>query len=194
MRHIKAFGVALATAIVVSAVVSSAAAALEFLASGATGLLLGKLIGGPHTFTTETGIIECEVANASGTISATGTEVQLVSVTNESCKVSGLGLPAVFTRADYLFNANGTVKLDNLVKVNEGSGVCVINFEPQSFGGIVKYDNITGPPMEIDVLAQFSGMAYEAVGALCPKKGKFSDGSYKGNWQFKEDGGEYLVD
>ena len=195
MKHVKIFGMTVMALLAVSAVgVSGASAALLLFLASTTGLLLGHLVGGPHQFVTEEGTVECEVANAHGTVSSTATEIQAAIVTYEKCKVSGLGVSATITPAEYLFNANGTATLDNLVKVNAGSGLCIINIEPQGPLSTIGYDNIAGPPMEILVLANVTGISYEASSVLCPKKGKFNGGTYKGTELVNLDGGEILID
>jgi len=195
MKHLKVFGLAMVAMFVLSAaaVSSASAAELEFLASK-TGLLLGELVGGPHKFATNAGTVECELAKADGSITATATLLQLAVVNYGECKVTVLNLGATITPVHYLFHTNGNVTLDNLVLVNAGSGACLIHVAPQVLSGIT-YANIAGPPMELEVKANVSNISYTLSGSFClTATGKFANGTYKGNELTKEDGGELLID
>lgn len=195
MKHIKIFGLALVALVALGAMsVSSASAALLlFHSSVAPGKLLAKLVGGRHKFKTGAGTVECETANGEGEIKEKLAELQLTLVKYETCKITEpINASATVTPADYLFRANGNVTLDNTVKI-EGGG-CTITVAPQILGGIT-YANIAGPPMEIEVKANATGIHYVVSGTFCiAKKGLFTDGTYSGTEKAKEDGGEILVD
>lgn len=194
MKHLKIFGLALVAMVALGATaVSSASAALLFHASVAPGKLLSQLVGGAHKFKTKAGTVECETANGEGEIKAKLTELQLVLVEYNSCKITEpVNASATVSLADYLFHTNGKVTLDNLVLIKGGG--CTIDVPPQILGGIT-YGDISGPPMEIEVKANTTGIHYEVSGIFCiAEHGSFTDGTYTGTEKAKEDGGEILVD
>jgi hypothetical protein len=196
MKHVKIFGLALvAMAALGVASASSALAALLFHSS-ATGTLLAKLVGAAHKFKTSAGTVECTSANGEGAITEKLAEVQLVLVTYANCTVTEpIKSGATVSPADYLFNANGTVKLDNTVTIKPSPEICKITVGPQSLTGIT-YANIAGPPMEIEVKANVSAIHYSISGGagFCGAEGAHTDGTYSGTEKAKEDGGEILVD
>lgn len=195
MKHLKIFGLALVAVMALGAMsVSSASAALLlFHASVAPGKLLAKLVGGRHKFTTTSGTVECETANGEGEITEKLSELILVLVTYGTCKITEpLNVSATVSPADYLFHTNGNVTLMSPVKIVGGG--CTITVAPQVLSGIT-YNNITGPPMEVQVTANVKNIHYVVSGTFCIEpKGLFTDGTYTGTENAKEDGGEILVD
>ena len=194
MKYAKILGLALTAVFVLGTIAVSSASAtlLLFQATEAPGTALAKLVSGKHKFATEEGTVECEVANGEGSLKEKLLELILIVIKYEKCEVTGIKLSATVTPADFLFHANGDLTLDNLVKINAGGGICTINVESQVLSGVT-YENASGSPMEVEVKENISSMTYEASGALCPKKGKFTNGTYTGTGKFKEDGGEICV-
>ena len=195
MKHIKIFGLALVAmfALSVAAVSSASAALLLFHASVAPGTLLAKLVGAPHKFKTGAGTVECESATGHGQITEKLAEVQLVLLLYGTCKITEpINASATVTAADYLFNANGSVILDNTVTITGGG--CTITVAPQTLSGIT-YANLAGPPMELSVTANVTNIHYVVSGTFCiAKKGLATDGTYTGTELVREDGGDILVD
>jgi hypothetical protein len=195
MRHLKIFGLALVAMVALGAttVSSASAALLLFHTSVAPGTLLTHLVGGPHKFKTKAGTVECENVEGEGAITQKLAELQLVLLHYNACNItSPINASATVSLADFLFHANGNVTLDNLVLIKGGG--CTIDVPRQVLSGIT-YDNISGPPMEIEVLANVKNISYEVSGSFCiAEHGSFTDGEYTGNERAKEDGGEILVD
>lgn len=188
MKHIKIFGLALVAVLVLSAAaVSSASAALEF-ESSSNGSLLGKNVGN-HKFKTSAGTVECSTATASGSITSAKTAVQAVKVEYSGCKFSIFG--ATVSPAEYLFNAAGTATLDNTVTI-VAAGFCTATVAPQGPLSKVLYKNIAGPPMELEVVAEVTGIHY-VLGSGCPGAGLHTDGTYNGTEIVKNDSGNILV-
>jgi hypothetical protein len=192
MKHIKIFGLAIAAMAAMGAATSSSALAALFLASSAPGTLLGELLGGKHKFVTTAGTVECSVAHASGSITAKDTKLQLALVAYSGCEVPGIGPATVTPQADYLFHANGQVTLDNEVTIK--ASICTVKVPPQGPLSKVKYLNIAGPPMKIELDAEVTGITY-TTSTFCPGGAKTEhNGTYAGKELVEEVGGELLFD
>lgn len=174
MRSIK-IGLALMAALAFSAAMTASASAAGFLATAKEKLLSAKVAA--QVFTTKEGTFECSEATIErGESSTSEVQTQLAVVHYGGCTF--FSFIAEFTPADFLFEANGNVKLANLIKITAPGTSCEMSWPAQTFG-TVKYDN---SGKNILLLPNVSGMVYDAAGCSTGN-GLFSDGTYKGNFE-----------
>lgn len=180
-------GLALVALFALTAV--SSASAHEFEFSGTVpAAISGKQVN-TQKFKVTAGLVTCEEATPSGTISAKVAKIQTVKVKYSKCEA--FGTKATITEAEYSFSAEGTVSVVGApIIITSTTGKCSVKVDPTSNKnlGAVKYTNKgTG----IVTAAKVTGITYVSEGAtLCGTAGKVeSNGSYEGEVETTGAGG-----
>jgi hypothetical protein len=195
MKYFKVFGLALVAMCALSAAaVSSASAALEFLASKA-----GTLKG--HALTTQAfkaeaagPAVNCTEAASSGAVSSP-LNFLTVLIEVEYGKCTGpLSTAATVSLADFLFNAHGLVAVDNTITIKIGT-LCKIVVAPTGNGALekVKYDNNAGKLIELTSVTGITSKI-EGGSGLCGSEGTHTDGTYTGNNEIELVSGTISID
>lgn len=129
-----------------------------------------------QVFSTEEGTVECtEAIVASGTSSTAASASQLAELKYGKCTAFGL-VSAEISPADYVFEANGEVHIEKLIKFFAPALGCEVSVPAQSAKEI-KYDDNDG---NIELLPKVTGILYTA-NSKCTKPGEFKNGTYTGN-------------
>ncbi|MHB8242808.1 MAG: hypothetical protein ACYDHN_12570 [Solirubrobacteraceae bacterium] len=159
---------------------AASASAHEFEFSGTVpAALSGKQLNN-QKFKVTAGLVTCEEAAASGTISAKVAKIQTVKVKYSKCEA--FGTKAVITEAEYSFNAEGTVSVvGSPIIITSTTGKCSVKVTPTGNANLhtVKYTN---KGTSLVTKAEVVGINYEPLGAaLCGTSGaKETNGSYEG--------------
>lgn len=189
IRNFKALGLAFVAIFAMSAVAASAASAHEFHSEGTPTIFSG---GQTTTNVFETGNgakVECSTATFQGT--ATGTEVDSVTVTPKYSGCTFLGEAATVTTNDCAYildsdtNASGDAAVEvecaagNTIEVN-AAGLCTLKIGAQTVGGGVHYTNEnSGSTRSVVVETTAKEIKYSKTGAFCFLVS--GDGKYTGN-------------
>jgi hypothetical protein len=190
MKRIRVIGLALVAVFALSAVaVSSASAFTEFVGKPVGGAVTdANPAGNVHKFKTTVGTVECKKESSSGTVEAEKSATNKEKVKYSECKVTEpFAAEATVSEAEYLFNANGTVKVENTVTVK--TSLCTITVKPQEDTGIT-YANLAGG--ELEVKAAVQNIVYSTSG-LCGTKTNEKGGEYAGISVAKVTGGTIEV-
>ena len=191
-RKIKALGLALVAAFAMSAVMASAASAIEFHAGEAHTIISGSQTGN-HTFTVGSGFgaITCKVAKFSGTTEKTTETSQVITPEYKECTDSFGRKVDVTVSAKYRFTApaaatgSAEVHVEGSFKIevtNSSSVViCTVTVGSQTNNNIV-YHNIANGDVEVttttnNVTTETSGGTLNCGVA----NGHHTGGSYTGN-------------
>jgi len=111
IRNLKTLGLALVAVLAMSAVVASAASALQFTASKYPTTVTATTALGNDVFTTEGGAVECE-GHFEGE-SKEASETMTIKATYTKCKAFGFAEASVnMNGCDYVFHSNGVVDLE----------------------------------------------------------------------------------
>lgn len=165
-------GLALVAALAFSIAMTASASAASFLSSAKAKLLSENVAA--QVFKTNAGEVKCSEAKIeAGETTGTEVTVQLAEIHYGKCVAFGF-VPTTLKNADYLFEAGGTAKLDNLVLIV--SNGCEVSVPAQKVGTI-KYST-NGNNLKLEPAVK--GIEYTA--AACPSgNGKATNGEYKGN-------------
>jgi len=171
MKRIIVLGAALLVTFGVVAVdaVSVSASGDEFVASK-TGKTKSKQYGS-QVFSTGSGTLECTKVTGSGEIKEGKSTAHKEVFTYSGCKA--FGSVATMSAADYEFNASGSVRLENTVKISVG-GECEISIEPQTVE-TASYANKSG---KVEAEASAGKIHSKGSGGSCG--GSSIEGTYDG--------------
>jgi hypothetical protein len=191
VRLTKMLGLALFTAVVMSAVTASAASAAEFFHEGEGLARVTAKNEGTHKFTAGIiGTIECKKATFTGTSYVPSPQTTLtVEPAYSECTFLGVSGVVVKTNGcTYTFNQpTGTGPFTGTVTVNcpvgksiefEATG-CKISVGAQGPLSSVTYTNLATTPKSVKVAANATKIKYTASGT-CVVLGQKEDGSYTG--------------
>jgi uncharacterized low-complexity protein len=183
MRSIK-IGLALVAALVVGvAMTGSASAALSFLTTLSKAALLSEGVQ-EQVFKTKAGEVKCNEAKIEAGLTGTAGKEELVQLVEihysgkPNCLAFGF-VPTELKNADYLFLPDGTVHIDNEIKIV--ASTCEVQVPPQLVGSI-KYTNTTNSEKHTNIKIEpnVTGILYTAKGCTMGN-GEFKDGTYTGN-------------
>jgi hypothetical protein len=203
MHKLRVLGLAFVAVIAFSAVVASAASALEFKAEKYPVTVHGTGSGIGEKFVTEAGAVECEVSHFHGV------QTEAEHIANPStltvhpeytgCKAFGfLGATITTTGCNYLFHVASKTSVDNYalkvdVECSAGSSIkivastCSAEVKAQTgLSSVNVLDTTTASPKrDVDVTPAVKGIAYTVTndGFLCPFNGTGA-----------KTGGEYSVE
>jgi hypothetical protein len=182
MKRIMILGVALLAIFGVVAVdaVSVSASGDEFYASK-TAKTKSKETNG-QIFKTGAGTLECSTVKGTGEMKEGGQVSHKEVFTYSGC--TAFGTRATMTAADFEFNANGPVKLENTVTISVGGGECEIELEPQTVERAA-YTNKSGGKIEAE--ANAFKIHSKGSGSYCG--GNNTEGSYTGSILGEMEGG-----
>jgi hypothetical protein len=174
MQRITMLGMALlaALALIATDTVSVSASGHEFIASK-SGKTKSKSTNA-QVFKTSAGALECAEVTGAGEIEKGSLMAHKETYTYSGCYA--FGEVATVTPADFEFNANGPVKLENTVEVTVNNGECEILLEPQTVEK-ASYENKPGGKLE--AIANAVKVTSKGTGHLCGS-GINKEGSYKG--------------
>ncbi len=130
-------------------------------------------------FGTKFGNVECKTAEASGTTTVEkATEQELAfKYPVGSCLAFGF-VPAKITEEKYTFKVDGSVTLNNLVKVEVSTCKLEVPAGQKFAAGSVVYENNGN---NLKGFAKTTGVEYIGTGSLCESGGvKANNGTYKG--------------
>lgn len=188
MRSIKMMGMTIVAVLAFAAVGVASASAAEFQASAEGLALKGEATSAEQVFKTGSGTVECATATPSGATEALKATEQKVKVEYGSCKAFGASSVTV-SPAEYDFNANGTVKIENdiVISVKSILGSCTVTVGPQDVGS-VSYNNV-GKGIEEE--SNVTGIEYTSSGGVCGSSG--TEGTYAGSAFVEAEGGTIEV-
>jgi hypothetical protein len=184
IRKIKTLGVALVAVLALSAVVASAASAVNYTAASypATGTGTSEL--GNDTFNTEGGTVECQ-SHFEGTLGAASTQFT-VAAKYTNCRAFGfLEAHVTMGSCDYLFTEATETEKDkfhakelHVICTNSAepitisAGTCKVSIGAHTPTGTVHFTNDTAAG-DIQVQAAVTGIQYTVTqdGFLCPFNG-----------------------
>ena len=190
---LKSLGLALVAALAMSAAMASAASAIEFHASDAHTILKGSQTS-PHEFTVGPGFagIVCNIANFTGTTTATTQNSQVITPEYKECSDTLGRIAHVTVNATYRFTTPSSATAAAEVHV-EGTGftiqitngstsvVCTVHVHAQTNNNIV-YHNIANG--DVEVTATTNNITTETTGGILNcgiGNGHHAGGSYTGN-------------
>jgi hypothetical protein len=187
MRTMKKFGVLAVAVFALSVIGVANASAAQFTAS-ATGELAGEALE-TQVFTTNGGTVECTTAATTGSIVATASTEQEVTVNYSGCKAFGIANVDI-SPATYLFTANGEVHIKEAVTITVTktllSGECTVTVPAQTVGTVDFATNGNN----IKVTPTVTGIKYTSSGAPCGTSGE--NGTYTGPNEVHRVGGGTL--
>lgn len=170
MRNHVRIGV-LITVLALRAIGSASASASEFTAS-ATGSLTGRGTLS-HTFKFSGGQVQCSTTAISGTISATASTEQHITVNYSGCTAFGFANTEI-SPATYNLTASGTYHILNTITISVPAAFCKITISPQTPGSVV-FSNAGGGYVQAHYYV--SGLSYTSTGGFCGSSGLgFYDG------------------
>jgi hypothetical protein len=190
MKRFRIIGLALVAVFAMSAIASASASAFtEFVGTPVGGAITdANPAGNVHKFKTAVGTVECKQETSSGTVTAEKSATNKEKVKYSECKVTEpFAAAATVSEAEYLFNANGSVKVENTITVK--TSLCTITVKPQSDTGIT-YANLAGGQLEVKTAVK--NIVYSTSG-LCGTKTNETGGEYSGIAVAKVAGGSLQV-
>jgi hypothetical protein len=195
-RQIKLLGLLVLAIAATSAVGASAAQAGQFTAAAYPATITGQNVGGAHVFTTEVGMMNCNVT-FHGELGAASEELTLTPTYN--CGIAGLEVDVDLNGCDYVLHAGETLVMHKVagsmdIVCPEGAVidfeitsmvVCNLTVGEQLGLEAITYTNRT---MAADVDADMSlGEIEYELDAGCPVMGGFVNGTYGGTTTLKSD-------
>jgi hypothetical protein len=184
MTRIKLLGLTIVALLALSALAAASASAHEFIASKkGTATDVGT---NTQVFKDEPKAVavECKKTESTEKITSTKTKTQKASVKYTEC--TAFGFPATISEAKYLFNAEGSVKVENTITVEVPGAGCkvVVGKTGNSKLKTITYENKESGSGhgKVAVKASVSKITSEVKGGggLCGKEGKLKEGSYTG--------------
>ena len=174
MQRITLFGIVLLTAFAVVSVeaVSVSASGHEFIASKA-GNTKSKETN-VQVFKTSAGSLECTEAIGSGKIEEGHSITHKEVFTYSGC--TAFGTKVTVTAAHFEFNANGPVKLENEVVIEQTNGECAVMIAPQTLEKATYKDETGG---KVAASASATKVHSKGTGESCGS-GESTEGTYKG--------------
>jgi hypothetical protein len=187
MKRIRLIGLAVVAVFALSGVaVSSASAFTKFVAKPLNAEVKDHNLN-THKFKTAVGTVECKTETSKGTVESLESATNLESVKYTECKVTEpFEAAATVSEAKYLFNAGGSVKIENTITVK--TSLCTITVKPQEDTGVT-YANLAG---KLEVKAAVKNIVYSTSG-LCGTKTNEKGGEYSGNSEAEVVGGTIEV-
>jgi hypothetical protein len=158
---------------------SVAASGHEFISSK-TGKTKSKYMNA-QVFKTSAGAMECEEVTGSGEIKEGKSTTHKEVFTYKDCYAFGGAVR--ISPADFEFNANGSVVLENTVTIEPTNGECKIKLEPQTVE-VINYENKSGK-VEADSVA--SNIHSKGTGGNCGSTN--TEGTYDGKVLGEVEGG-----
>lgn len=195
-RKLKASLLAVLALAAIGAVSATAAQAGEFTAAAYPATITGQNVGGAHVFTTEAGMMNCNVTFHGEMAAASG---ELTVTPTYNCGISGLQVDVDLNGCDYVFHAGETVVMDIVngtmdIKCPEGAKIdfeitsmmpCNITVGEQTGLTAITYTNKT---MTKDVLVDMNlGEIVYTADLGCPNAGVHNNGTYNGTTTLKSD-------
>lgn len=183
MYRVGMAGKALVAALAFGALVAASASAHEFVASKA-GATKGKQVT-VQLFQTNGGIFECKKETSEGTVVSGSQKIAIQKFKYTECAAFGFGVNV--SETEFEFNAEGTVAIKKLVKMEVPLAGCEVTL-PTTGNGALKaatYKNLAGGKLEVKSLLK--SMTYGATGGSCGEPGK--NGEYTGNAEVELPGG-----
>lgn len=181
MQRITIFGLGLLSALVIAgaSAVSVSASGHEFVASK-----LGKTKSKSTTgqiFKTSAGTIECKEVTGTGEITALKSEKHKEVLTFINC--TGFGGGIKISNADFEYNANGPVKLENKVTIVPEGMSCHVVIEPQTDESL-NYTNESGKLKSESIILNIHS---KGTGGACG--GENTEGEFIGTIAAELEGG-----
>jgi hypothetical protein len=182
MRKLKVFGVlAIAVFALTAIAAANASAAPKFTTTAAGGTLTGAKTTN-QVFKINGGTTTCTGAATDGTIAASGSTTQEVTVTYSGCTAFGF-VNTDISPATYLFSANGEVAIKNTITITPTGAGCTVTVGETSNQNLksVSFDTgvVSGGFTGIEETSAVSGITYTSTGGLCGSSG--TNGTYTGN-------------
>lgn len=201
MKTAKALGLAICSALVLTAMVgASAASAQQFRAEEYPATATGQTSTFKFTTWEKGPTWTCTSATGNGTIAAASTTLSLTP-TFSVCQWAGFsGVTTKMNSCKLVFNNSGEPLINtgtmNISCSTEGDqievtagGLCTLKIPAQSARGPVEYSDaagLQGYQRKINVTPNATGFKYSVAGVFCPGKvGSFEDGVMSGNWLVK---------
>src|SRR5215203_3750241 len=181
-RKIKALGLALVASLAMSAMVASAAQAIEFHSTAAHTILTGEQTTS-HKFTVGSGFgaITCTTAKFTGTTTATTEASQKITPEYKGCKDSFGRTAHVTVSATYTFTPPAVATGEANVHLNgSGTVICDVKVETQTNNGIVYHNVASG----VETTTNTTNVKTTTSGASLNcgvSDGAHTGGSYTGN-------------
>jgi hypothetical protein len=197
IRNFKALGLAVVAVLAMSAVVASAAQAVEFKAGAYPATLTAKAEsianGGSQKFVTTAGTVTCDTVTGTGTLSAQSPSITISNTyTDSALEAEGkkdtctgpLGSQPVIemNECKYKFVASGTVDIicpEGKSIVVNGGGLCTVKMGGQT-GLKATYTNIVEGGVEAVTFSPAASTIKYTHSGLCGN-GSGATGSYTGN-------------
>jgi hypothetical protein len=199
IRNFKALGLAVVAVLAMSAVVASAAQAVEFKAGAYPAALTAKAEslanGGSQKFVTTAGTVTCDTVTGTATLSGPASSILTTTITYTDSALEAEGKKDTCTGplgsqpviemngCQYRFNVAGTVDIvcpESKTIVVNGGGLCTVKIGSQTGLSKVTYTTITEGGIEkVTISPAVTNIKYSHSG-LCGT-GSGTTGSYTGN-------------
>jgi hypothetical protein len=179
MRKIIVTGL-FAAALAACAATAAPALAHEFVASQSKGIIQDKSTS-KQVFETGLATVECEAETSTGVVQAKHATSNIEAVSYSVCKF--LNAEAEVSQAKYQFKADGSVALENEVKVKVPKLECEVKIPSvgnQSLGSVTYTNNQQNGTITLTATVTGITATLGGTGGLCPK-GETKTAKYKGS-------------
>jgi hypothetical protein len=195
-RMIKLLALCALALVAFGAVGAIGAQAGTFTAGAYPATITGQNVGGAHQFSTEVGVMNCNVT-FHGELAAASSELTMTPTYN--CGINGLEVDVDLNGCDYVFHAGETMAMHEVggsldIICPEGAEidfeitsmmVCHLTVGEQLGLEAITYTNRT-MAKDVDADVSLGEIAY-GLDAGCPVMGTFANGTYGGTTTLKSD-------
>lgn len=196
-HRLRALGLGFLAVLATSAVVASAAQAGVFTAAAYPATITGQNVGA-HQFSTEIGVMNCNVT-LHGEMAAASSELTLTPSYATNCGINNKVVHVDMNGCDYLLHADETIAADEVggsmdIECPEGSEIdfeitslpiCHLTVGEQLGLESITYTDRTGV-RDVDADMNLGGVAY-GLDVGCAVQGTFENGTYAGTTTLASD-------
>lgn len=196
LRTIKLSALAALALIAIGAVSATGAQAGTFTAAAYPATITGQNVGGTHQFSTEVGVMNCNV-KFHGELAAASSELTLTPT--YTCGIAGLEVDVNMNGCNYVFHAGETMAMDEVggsmdILCPEEAEIdfeitammtCHLTVGEQLGLEAITYTDRT-MARDVDADMSLGGIAY-GLDAGCPVMGTFANGTYGGTTTLASD-------